>query len=400
MTQQISAVSTVTLEAQPNVLWVLVETGDGLTGLGETFFLPATTAAYVHEVAAPYLLGRDPFDIAGHWRALYRLWSRKGVGAEARGASAVDIALWDLYGRQIGQPLHRLLGGRVRESIRVYNTCVGPRYQSTRLLPGDSLFGPMVPGGHHEDMWAFEHAPAELAASLLEMGVSVMKVVPFDATLALDGGQLATRDQILRGIDPLARIRDAHGDRMEIAVEMRSHWLLPAARRIIAALEDLAPLWVEDPIRNDDIAALADLRASTTIPIAAGENIGSRNRHRELIDAHAVDIVLTDAGWNGGVSECRRVADLAASAMLPFGVHDCTGPVGLAVGTHLAACADSAFLQEIVRAYYYGWYSDVVEGLPVLRDGWLTPSPTPGHGVTLADGLLARADCHVRRQQL
>ncbi|MHB8959149.1 MAG: mandelate racemase/muconate lactonizing enzyme family protein, partial [Candidatus Limnocylindrales bacterium] len=101
---RIRSVATVRIEAQPNVCWVLVETEGGLVGLGETFFGAEAVEAYLHETAAPYLVGTDALTITAHWRALYRLWSRKGVGAEARGASAVDIALWDIFGQVTGLP--------------------------------------------------------------------------------------------------------------------------------------------------------------------------------------------------------------------------------------------------------------------------------------------------------
>jgi galactonate dehydratase len=379
----IVAVTTVQTPRQPNVLWVLIETNGGLTGLGETFFWPDTVAAYVHEVAAPYLLGKDALDIGPHHLALYRLWSRKGVGAEARGASAVDIALWDVLGKATGLPLYRLLGGASRDRIGVYNTCAGPDYQSTPLLPGDSLFGPMDPDRPMEDLWAQEHAPAELAQSLLDMGISAMKIWPFDATLAMDGGQMAPAEVVARGRRPFEAIREAVGDRMEIALEMRSRWLLPAARRIASEVEEFRPLWIEDPIRSDSLDALASFRRSTRIPVAAGENLGSRFRHREMIDAGAVDIVLTDVSWNGGITEARRVADMAATAMLPFGLHDCTGPVGLAASVHLSMHAEAAFMQEFARAYYYGWYREVSEGLPPVEDGWIRAQETPGHGLSL-----------------
>jgi galactonate dehydratase len=202
---------------------------------------------------------------------------------------------------------------------------------------------------------------------------------------------------IASGRRPFEAIREAVGDRMEIALEMRSRWLLPAARRIAAEVEEFRPLWIEDPIRNDDLDALADFRRSTRIPVAAGENLGSRFRHREMIDAGAVDIVLTDVSWNGGVTEARRVADMAAAAMLPFGVHDCTGPVGLATGVHLSIHAENAFMQEFVRAYYHGWYGEVADGLPPVEDGWIRPAEAPGHGVSLREEFLRSTSATSRR---
>jgi galactonate dehydratase len=381
---------------QPNVLWVMVESSDGLVGLGETFFMPGPVAEYIHTVAAPYLLGRNALDIKRHWHGLYRLWSRKGVGAEARGASAIDIALWDLFGRFTGLPMYQLWGGALRDRIRVYNTCAGPDYQSTPLAPGDSLFGHFDPERPYEDLWATENSPDALARDLLGMGICAMKIWPFDASLALDGGQMASPDVIAKGLRTFERIREAVGDRMEIALEMRSRWLLPAARRIADAVSDYKPMWIEDPIRTDNVSALAEFRRATSIPVAAGENLGSRYRHRELIEAHAVDILLTDPGWNGGVTEAGRVAEMAAEAKLPFGIHDCTGPVGLAVGVQLAMIAETAFMQEIVRAYYYGWYQDVANGLPTIKDGWISPVDAPGHGVALRTSVLDDAGSVVR----
>jgi L-alanine-DL-glutamate epimerase-like enolase superfamily enzyme len=393
----IRSVATVQIDSQPNVLWVLVETHDGTVGLGETFFGADAVAAYIHETAAPYLVGQDALEITRHWGALYRLWSRKGVGVEARGASAIDIALWDGFGHRTGLPLHQLLGGKVRDAIRVYNTCAGPRYQSTRLRPGDSLFGIETPGDPTEDLWAFLNAPEALAGSLLAEQIGTMKIWPFDATLASDGGQLAGREVIDRGVAILERIRAAVGSRIEIAIEMRSRWLLPAAKRIVAAVEPFDPLWIEDPIRNDNLDALAEVARSTRVPIAAGENIGSRFRQRELIAAGAVGIALSDATWCGGVTEARRIAELAGAHSLPFGLHDCSGPVNLAVGVHVSLSVDNAFMQEIVRAYHRGWYRDVATGLPTLRDGFMAPDAGAGHGVHLVPGLMDLPTTHVRR---
>jgi galactonate dehydratase len=396
----ITRVRTTRIQRQPNVIWVEIETADGHVGLGETFFGAAAVEGYLHEVAAPYLLGRDARTITAHWQALYRLWSRKGVGAEARGASAVDVALWDLLGRWLDQPLCQLLGGPVREGIGVYNTCAGPGYQSSPLRPGDSLFGIREPGGDLEDLWAFLNEPEALVRSLLASGIRTMKVFPFDATLSLDGGQLARGEMVREGLDLLERMRAAGEGHMEIAVEMRSRWLLPAARRIVAALEPLRPLWIEDPVRNDTPAALATLARQTSVPIAAGENVGSRFRVRELIEQGGIGIVLTDPTWCGGVTEARRIAELAALHGLPFGCHDCAGPVNLAVGVHVAVSVENAFLQEIVRAYLAGWYRDVAEGLPAVNDGRIAPTAATGHGVVLRPGLHEQAGTTVRESRV
>ena len=152
-------------------------------------------------------------------------------------------------------------------------------------------------------------------------------------------------------------------------------------------------------MRNDTPAALATLARQTSIPIAAGENVGSRFRVRELIEHGGIGIVLTDPTWCGGVTEARRIAELAALHGLPFGCHDCAGPVNLAVGVHVAVSVENAFLQEIVRAYLAGWYREVAEGVPAVSDGRIAPTAAAGHGVVLRPGLHDQPGTTVRESR-
>src|ERR1019366_5335142 len=142
--------------------------------------LPSTLASYVHEAVAPYLLGKDASAIERHWWALYRNWGPAGIGIENRALSAVDIALWDLLGQGAGLPLYTLLGGAVRDGIRAYNTCGGPEYGETLMVPGVDMRGIGDAARRYEDLWAQQHEPEQLAESLLEMGITAMKVWPFD----------------------------------------------------------------------------------------------------------------------------------------------------------------------------------------------------------------------------
>src|SRR5437867_7308812 len=156
-------------QALPNNLWVRISTDNALVGLGETYYLPRAVSAIIHDVFAPLLIGRNALDIENHWNNLFSLVNFCGfAGAEMRAISALDIALWDLAGQQDGQPIHALLGGRSRERVPIYNTCVGygkyPDYTA----------------------WMDGHA-GELAQDLLKQGIKAMKIWPFDqfgATLA------------------------------------------------------------------------------------------------------------------------------------------------------------------------------------------------------------------------
>lgn len=389
-------ITTLRLGSLPNVIWIMIAQRDGVVGLGETFFIAEAVESYVHEIAAPYLLGQDAAAIQKHWRALYRQWQRRGIGAEARGASAVDVALWDLFGKRTGLPLFQLLGGASRSRIPVYNTCAGPGYVRAPLVPGDGLYGEIETAGALEDYWATLNEPAELARSLLEQGITTMKVFPLDVVADETGGQMISEREIRAGLEPLRLIREAVGVQMEIALELRARWSLPAAKRIAAAAEAYAPAWIEDPIRNDNLDVLAEFARSTSIPTAAGENLGNRATFRHLLECGGAQIVLADPTWCGGVSETRRIAELAAMYGRPFTPHDCAGPVGLAIGTHMCIHLENAFAQEIVRAFLFGWYREVATGLPALVEGQLEAAPAPGHGVELRPETAERVDATVR----
>ena len=393
---RIERITTLVAQRFPNLVLVEIQTGDGLVGLGETFFGAESVTGYIHETAAPYLIGQDARDIPRHWTALFRYWGRSGIGAETRGASAIDIALWDLAGKRRDQPLYESLGGATRHDIEAYNTCGGPTYGRSRGVPGDKLFGTKAQDGRFEDLWAFQHEPEALAGSLLEMGFRAMKIWPFDEIADATGGLWIHPEDIDRGLEPFRRIRDAFGDRIEVALELHGRWNMPSAVKIAHAAEPLAPMWIEDPIRMDSIDVLGEFVRSTTIPTVASENVGSVFPYRDLLERAGVQIVMVDPSWAGGVTVARKVADLAALYHRPFTPHDCTGPVTLAVGVHLCLHAENALLQEMVRAYYFGWYDELVTGQPLFEAGRLKPSAGAGHGVELRDTARSWPDMQVR----
>jgi L-alanine-DL-glutamate epimerase-like enolase superfamily enzyme len=399
---KVSRIETIQSPTYPNLLWVQLHTDDGLIGLGETFFGPDAVAAYVHETVAPYLLGQDPRPIERHWRTLAGSMTHRAMGAEARGLSAVDLALWDLFGQSVGLPIYRLLGGPVRERIRLYNTCAGYGYNIYRSAKPGAGFSTSWGMGEHqgpfEDLiaWQQQGRAAEVAQSLLEMGITAMKIWPFDQFADATNGQHITLEQLEQGVEPFRQIRRALGKKMEIAVELHSRWNLQYAIRIAQALEEIEPLWYEDPLRMDNADALAEFASKTRVPTTASETLTSRYAFRELLERKAVGIVMLDPGWVGGISEARRIAALAETYHRPVAPHDCTGPVAYLAGTHLCLALPNAMIQEGVRAYYHGWYDDIVTNLPDTLAGMVAAPDSPGLGSCLRPGFCERADVNVR----
>ena len=394
---RIKALETVHLAEFSNILFVRVLTDAGLEGLGETYYTPQTTTAFVHEVLAPLMLGRDPRDIEGHWRRLYDATHVYGNrGGEMRAVSALDVALWDIFAQSAGMPLYRALGGASRERVRVYNTCAGSLY--ARAVPGTVAVGSNVRGeGRYEDYHAFMNHAGDLARELLDEGVTAMKIWPFDAYAAASGGTYISYADIDEGLEPFKKIRDAVGTDIEIMVEGHGHWKLPAAVRLAEALEPYKPMWLEDLMKPDNAETLAQLRRSTSIPVCGSELALTRYHARDLLRAQAVDIVMTDVTWTGGLSESRKIAAMADAENLPFAAHDCTGPVTLMASIHLSLHCPNALIQESVRAYYRGFYAELTDRLPRIEGGYAYAPQDPGLGMALKPEVFERPDATVRR---
>jgi galactonate dehydratase len=394
---KVTRIETIRLDEFPNLLFTRVGTDEGIVGLGETYYGSRAVESYIHETVAPYLIGQDPLEIDRHVRGLYGYVGYRSSGAEMRGNSAIDIALWDIFGKATGQPLYQLLGGKVRDSIRIYNTCAGYRY--VRSQPRQAVanwgIGEDTSQGPYEDLDGFLYRADELARSLLNEGVTGMKIWPFDPFAEKTGGHSISAADLDRALEPFRKIRDAVGNEMDIMVEFHSLWDFPMARMICKELEQFRPTWYEDPIKADNIDALAELAHTTHVPIAACETLSTRWSFREVLDRKAAGIAMVDLSWTGGISEARKIGNLAEVYQRPVMFHDCTGPVVLAASTHLALNAPNALIQETVRAFYHGWYGELVTELPPIERGTITVSDRPGHGIELLPDLTDRADAHV-----
>jgi galactonate dehydratase len=400
---KITAIETIRLRAYPTVLWVEVHTDAGVTGLGETFRDAGAVAAFLHEIVAPEVLGADPFQIEDlNRRVLHGVLGFASSSVETRAASALDIALWDIFGQAHGQPVWQMLGGRCRERIPVYNTCAGYDYNTgaerwRTVEPGTA---PSDPKGPYDDQLAFVHSPVELAESLLAEGFRAMKIWPFDVSARDSAGHSISSADLARGLEPFERIRAAVGDRIEIMAEFHSLWSLPAAIRIGQELAPLRPYWAEDPIRLESAASLADYRARTGLPVCASEVLATRMGFRPFLEEDAVDYVMLDLSWCGGLTEARKIASLAEAYQRPVAPHDCTGPVVLTASVHFALHAPNCLMQEVVRAYLAGWYRDVVTALPDVMEGYARPPDGVGLGLALQPAIRQRPDATVQRSSI
>ena len=379
---KITALETIRIAERPNLIWVQVHTDQGLIGLGETFFGASTVEAHVHDHIAPRVIGRDPLEIDKLSADLVGYLGFRSSGAEVRGNSAFDIALWDIFGKATGQPIAQLLGGFTRREIRTYNTCAGSDYVKKTSGQVTSNFG-LGQNSDFDDLNGFLHRADELAHSLLEDGITAMKIWPFDGAAEQSGGQYISAPDIDKALEPLEKIRRAVGNKMDIMVEFHGLWQLLPAMQIARALTPYQTFWHEDPIRMDSLSSLKRYAEASAAPISASETLGSRWGFRDLLETGVAGVVMMDLSWCGGLSEARKIASMAEAWHLPIAPHDCTGPVVLCASTHLSLNAPNALVQESVRAFYKGWYRDLVTALPTVKNGMITVPPGPGLGMEL-----------------
>lgn len=368
---KITSVETITpdLSLSRPFVFVQLRTDSGVVGLGQT--ADVRTAECVHDLGRAFLLGADPLRSTALWHQMFESVAYHGyAGAECRALSAIDIALWDIRGQVYGQPIVDLLGCAVQQQVPIYNTCGTYRDRS--------------------DGRRAKEDPVGLAAELLDAGIDCMKWAPFDAYARASSGQRISPAQLAEGISGIVKVADAFGDRMEVMIDAHALWAPVCAGEIVRALDGLPVRWLEDPLPQDNAAEWARLREKSPVPIAGGERLLTGHQVHPLLAAGGVDVLISDVTWCGGITETRRIADLADLYGVPIATHDNSGPVNLWASAHILTAVRNAYAAETVRAYMDppgGYYDEVVEGAPILSRGVLEAPVEPGLGIRLRENI-------------
>ena len=349
-------------------IWVQIYTDEGHVGLGETWYGPMAVEGAVHELFAPMLIGRNPLNIENHWHNMFRLADHWGYGgAETRAISALDIALWDIAGQASGRPIYEMLGGACRDRIRVYNTGGGPNFR--------------------ED-------PVSDVTELLERGIKHMKLGAFPDAHEGDGYYVSD-EEIEVMIDPIRRIHGAVGNRMSIAIDGHGFWSLHNAIRVAKALEPYNILWLEEMLSPRNVDAHLTLVREAKFPVCLAERFVTRYQFREFIEKGAVEILMPDLIWTGGISETKKIAILGETYQLPVCPHDCSGPVNVFACAHICMNVPNAMLMETIRQFYEGWYGEFVTTNINIQDGHLLAPEGPGLGTSLRPEVREHPDAKI-----
>jgi gluconate/galactonate dehydratase len=389
---KITHCTTAVVEANYDYTFVRIFNDRGEFGTGECFFAPGLTAAL--RDMFPLLVGRDPREVD---RLARHLW-RKGSGAGAvagylyNAVSGIEAALWDLVGKSCGVPCYQLLGGRLRDDVRIYADChAGDNIESwgPMLTPREPEWLRKLLAGKakHEDRYESEMY-RERATQMVATGFDALKF-DIDSIVCLTGEELhrpLTDAEIAKMVECVAAARDGAGPDVDLAVDCHWRFQPSDAKRIARELAPLNLLWLEDPCPPENIQDFADVKALGACPILTGENLNRRHGFWDLIVHRAVDLVAPDVQKCGGLLEAKRIGELAEMQGIRFAPHNIASPLGTVASAHVCAT-----LPNFVALEFHGsdvpFWPDLITRpgttAPLIDRGRIHLTDAPGLGCEL-----------------
>jgi galactonate dehydratase len=345
-------------------VFVKVETDEpGLHGWGEASvgWQARAVAAQVEDLAV-LLVGEECSRIEHLWQTMYRQLFYKGGVVTMSALAGLDQALWDIRGKVLGQPLYELLGGRVRDRVRVYD------HLMRWTLELD---------------WAMPSAWAEAARMSVDDGFDAVKIYPVPPGRPLEGAA-ALREAVAF----TSAVREAVGDDVDIMVDLHGRTTPAMAIQYAVALEPIRPLFLEEPCQPENVDAMVEVARAVRTPIATGERLLSRWEFRQLLERRACAVVQPDVCHCGGVSELRRIAAMAETYYVAVAPHNPVGPIGTMVTLHLALAMPNFLIMEQLRGDV-GWRDEIVDEPPRIEAGHMLPPTRPGIGIELLEDVAA-----------
>jgi galactonate dehydratase len=354
-------------------IFAKLATADGIEGIGEAYgvpFEPHQVARLIEDVFGRYLEGEDPHDIERIWRRVYSSGYSQHPDLALMGVlSALEMACWDIVGKAAGQPVYRLLGGRVHERLRTYT------YIYAR--PGDRT-----------DVYQDPDLAAERAAEYLAQGFTALKFDPLGPYSAFDGRQpsLAALDRCERF---MRQLRAAVGSRADLLFGTHGQLTAAGAIRLARRLEPHDPLWFEEPVPPDAPEEMAKVARATRVPIAAGERLCTKYDFARLLSTGAAAILQMNLGRAGGILEGKKIAALAEVHHAQIAPHLYCGPVVGAANIQLAACSPNFLILEGIERWQ-GFHAEILRRPIRWEDGYVIPPDEPGLGVELDEAVALR----------
>jgi len=360
---KITEVRTAEVRVHGYQVHVRVYTDQGIIGQGETTDAAQGNVPLIHSFAR-LLMGQDPLNIEAAFERIRTsgVFAGAQAGQYVTALTGVEIALWDIAGKALGLPIYQLLGGKVRDRVRIY--C-------------DSGAREMIPGD--------ERAKARIH-QIQEMGFTAAKIDIDDATDPARMDRVnwtASNGEIDHMLAKIAFTRELYPKNYDLAVDMHARYDATTGKRVAKEVEPFKLMWLEEPVPAENIDAMREVRASTSTPICCGENIYMRWGFREILEKRAADIIMPDFQKTGGLLEARKIADMAHAYYVPVAPHAVTSPIGMMATAHVCAVIPNFLVQE----WHWIdspdlWRNWVKEG-EIIQKGYITPPERAGIGVEM-----------------
>ncbi len=357
-------------------IFVKLTTDNGLVGYGECYnatFGPHTVAQMIRDTAERHVLGQDPFHIEQMWRRIYGTGYALRPDISLMGViSALEIACWDIIGKACDKPVYELLGGRVHERLRSY----------TYLYPAS---GDAYPDLETENVYINPDMAAERALHYVDQGFTAIKFDPADPYTVYDPG-MPSLEELDRSERFVNTIRQAIGNRADMLFGTHGQFTSAGALRMARRLESADPLWFEEPTGAENPTEMARVAAGTSVPVATGERLCTKQEFARVLEAGAARILQPNLGRVGGILEAKKIAALAEVHYAQIAPHLYCGPIVGAANIQLATCIPNFLILEGIERWE-GIYADLLEVPIQWEDGYVIPPTAPGIGVTLNEEL-------------
>lgn len=340
--------------AWKNWLFVRVDTDEGIHGVGEGTLnaFSATVETAVHELHDEYI-GLDPSQVELLLQRTVRDVYTDGGQIHMAAVAAIEVACWDIVGKALGKPIHELLGGRVRDRVRVY---ANGWYRTDRTPEGF----------------------AERAGAVKALGYTALKFDPFGAAWRVQD----RREEDL-SIDIVAAVRNAVGPDVDLMIEAHNRFGVATALRIADRLAEFRPAWLEEPVHHAHLGAMIEVARRSPVPIATGESFTSAAQFADLMARDAIHIFQPEPLHLGGLWRTRQIAAMADAHLGVVAPHNAGGPVCSAVSAQLGGCIPNFYVQESFDEFNSDWSREIVDRPTIPRNGHVDVPTAPGLGVDL-----------------
>ena len=355
--------------------WVFIKltTDNGVEGIGEAYsvpFHPQIVTHMIEDVCERYVIGSDPFKIERLWRIIYSSGYTQRSDLSIMGVlSAIEMACWDIIGKELNKPIYELLGGQVHEKLRSYTYLYPQKADKTNVYSDPEL-------------------AAERAAEYVKQGFTAVKFDPVGPYSAFDPRQLSL--EALEHTEKFVKnVREAVGSKCDLLFGTHGQMTTSSAIRLARRLEKFDPLWFEEPVPPENVEEMARVARSTSIPIATGERLATKYEFARLLEKQAASILQMALGRSGGILEAKKIAGMAEAHYAQIAPHLYCGPIEGAANIQIDTCSPNFLIQEGIKTWS-GFHAEILKEPIRWEEGYIIPPTKPGLGVELNEEVAAK----------